>query len=56
MKHYIAYTTLICVILLQSFIVHNSAPKSEIEAWQYILQEVVVDRDTWCIRQGFERK
>ena len=55
MKHYIAYTLLVCIILLQWFIISDSTPKSEIEAWQYILQEVVVDRDSWCARQGFNK-
>jgi hypothetical protein len=55
MKHYIAYTLLGCIILLQCFIISDSTPKSEIEAWQYILEKVVVDRDDWCTRQGFNK-
>ena len=55
MKHYIAYTLLGCIILLQCFIISDSTPKSEIEAWQYILEKVVVDRADWCTRQGFNK-
>jgi len=55
MKHYIAYATLVCVILLQ-LISSGITSKSESESWQYILREVIVDRDNWCIRQGFERR
>jgi hypothetical protein len=54
-KHYIIYAVLCLIILLQWFIINDSSPNSEIEAWKYILREVLVDRADWCARQGFNK-
>ena len=55
MKHYVAYTLLVCIILLQWFDNYDSVSMDVFEREQNILWSVIVDRSDWCTRQGFNK-
>jgi hypothetical protein len=51
MKHYIAYTVLISIISFQTVtIVILDSADTTAKDYQWIITEVIKDRDSWCGR------
>jgi hypothetical protein len=52
LKHRVIYSVLLLIIGFQALVIWSNdyVNKSQEKSWQYIVEEIVMDRDDWCIR------